>query len=131
MHLEATAVLLGLQDLGGKLTTGSHLGVILGPSLALLWAMLKLSRAMVGHAEGICQMLFGHVVGFVFQSALSSGFWQAMLDPCQGQMQGSKQHCGPRLGPSLAILGPFQLQLCFLRQSWGILRASWAIGRSC
>ena len=30
MHLEATAVLLGLQDLGGKLTTGSHIDVILG-----------------------------------------------------------------------------------------------------
>ena len=70
MHLEATAVLLGLQDLGGKLTTGSHIGVILGPSLAILWVMLKLSRAMVGHAEAICQMLLGHVVGFVSQSVL-------------------------------------------------------------
>ena len=47
----------------------SHIGVILGPSLAILWVMLKLSRAMVGHAEAICQMLFGHVVGFVSQSA--------------------------------------------------------------
>ena len=68
--LEATAVLLGLQDLGGKLTTGSHIGVILRQSLAILWVMLKLSRAMVGHAEAICQMLFGHVVGFVPLSAL-------------------------------------------------------------
>ena len=42
MHLEATAV-----DLGGKLTSGSHIGAILGPSLAILWVMLKLSRAMV------------------------------------------------------------------------------------
>ena len=33
--------------------------------------MLKLSRAMVGHVEAICQMLFGHVVGFVSQSAPS------------------------------------------------------------
>ena len=35
--------------------------------------MLKLSRSMVGHVEAICQMLFGlfgHVVGFVSQSAL-------------------------------------------------------------
>ena len=56
-------MLLGLQDLGGKLTTESHIGVILGPSLAFLWVMLKLSRAMVGHAEAICQVLFGHVVG--------------------------------------------------------------------
>ena len=32
--------------------------------------MLKLSRAMVGHVEAICQILFGHVVGFVPQSAL-------------------------------------------------------------
>ena len=32
--------------------------------------MLKLSRAMVGHVEAICQILFGHVVGFVPQSVL-------------------------------------------------------------
>ena len=102
MHLEATAVLLGLQDVGSKLTTGSHIGLILGRSLAILWVMLKLSRAMVGHAEAICQMLFGHVVGFASQSALPQmhqdfqGFWQAMLVPCGGQMQGSKQHFWPR-----------------------------------
>ena len=48
MHLEATAVLLGLQDLGGKLTTGSHIGVILGPSLAILWGQVGLSG---GHVE--------------------------------------------------------------------------------
>ena len=70
VHLKATAVLLGLQDLGGKLTTGSHIGVILGPSLAILRVMLKLSRAMAGHAEAICQTLLGHIVGFVPPSAL-------------------------------------------------------------
>ena len=72
MHLEATAVLLGAK-LRGKLTTwkpySRHSGAKFG-SLAILWAMLKLSRAMVGHVEAICQMLFGHVVGFVPQSAL-------------------------------------------------------------
>ena len=35
-----------------------------------------------------------------------SRFWQAMLDPFWGQLQGSRQHFGPRLGPSLATLGP-------------------------
>ena len=58
--------------------------------------MLKLSRAMVGHVEAICQILFGHVVGFVSQSAppqkhqdfmwvLASCF--TMFYPFQGQMQ--------------------------------------------
>ena len=46
------------------------MGAILGPSLAMLWVMLMLSRAMVGHAEAVCQILFGHVVGFVSQSVL-------------------------------------------------------------
>ena len=64
VHQEATAVCPG-----GKLTTGSHIGVILGPRLAILWVMLKLSRAMVSHAAAICQMLVGHVLGFVSQSA--------------------------------------------------------------
>ena len=45
------------------------MGAILGPSLAILWVMLKLSRA-IGHVEAKCQILFGHVVGFVSQSAL-------------------------------------------------------------
>ena len=45
---------------------------ISGPSLTILWVMLnlKLSRALVGHVVAICLMLFGHVVGFVSQSAL-------------------------------------------------------------
>ena len=57
MHLKATAVLFGvkLRDLGGKLTRGKpywrHFGAILGPSLTILWVMLKRSRAMVGHVE--------------------------------------------------------------------------------
>ena len=73
VHLEATAV-----DLGGKLTSGK-------PSLAILWVMLKLSRAMVGHVEAICQILFGHVVGFVPKvlsprnTKILSGFWRAMF----------------------------------------------------
>ena len=62
MHPEATAVLLGR----GQVDYRRHPG----PSLAILWVMLKQSRAMVGHAEVICQMLFCHVVGFVSQSAL-------------------------------------------------------------
>ena len=69
--------------------------------------MLKLSRAMVGHVEAICQMSFGHVVRFVSQSALPQKqsdfkwFWRAMFYPFGGQMQGWAQiqvkfgHLGP------------------------------------
>ena len=87
MHLEATAVLLGakLRDFGGKLTIpGSHIGPILGPSSAILWVMLKLSCAIVGH---VMLKLCGYVGGFVFQMFPSritkslSGFWRVMLDP--------------------------------------------------
>ena len=63
---------------------------------------LQVSRAMVGHAEAICQILFSSPGS----TKILSGFWQGMLDPFAGQMQGSKQHFGLRLGPSLAILGP-------------------------
>ena len=64
MRLEATAALLGLRDLGGKLTTRS--------------------RAMVGHAEAICQMLFGYVVAFVSQPFRSrQPAWQ-VLSCCKG-----------------------------------------------
>ena len=112
MHLEATAVLLGLQDLGGKLTTGNHIGVILGPSLAILWVMLKLSRAMVGHAEAKCQMLCG-------LPQKHQGFkWACKL--CWIHLG----HIGPRLGPSLAILGSRYLELghreVMLRLSWAM-----------
>ena len=78
-----------------------HSGAKFG-SLAILWVMLKLSRAMAGHVEAICQMLFGHVVGFVSQSALPQKR-QDFKWVLGGQMQRPKQHVGPRLGPSLAI----------------------------
>ena len=92
---------------------------------------------MVSHAEAICQMLFGHVVGFGPQSAFPaprflSGFWRATLDPFGGQMQGSKQHAGPRLE---AILGPVKVSGSYSSASCGkvggILRVSWATRRSC
>ena len=72
MHLEATAtaVLFGAKlQSGASRLAGSHIGTVLGPSLAILWVMLKLSWAMVSHVKAICQMLFGHVVGFVSRSA--------------------------------------------------------------
>ena len=34
-----------------------------------------------------------------------------MSFPFRGQMQGSKHYFGPRLGPSLAILGPVKVSL--------------------
>ena len=91
---------------------------MLGPSLAILWVMLKLSRAMVGHAEAICQILFGHVVGFRNNKTLS-GFWRAMFCRFGGHMQGWKQRFGPRLGPSLAILGPVKVSGSYRYASWG------------
>ena len=46
MHVEATATTVLF---GAKLQSGAS--SVLGPSLATLWVMLKLSRAMVGHVE--------------------------------------------------------------------------------
>ena len=120
MHLEATAV-----GLGDKLTA------ILGPSLAILWVMLKLGRAMVGH-EATCQILFGHVVGFVSQSALPQKHQDSKQVLSSYVLSLRVKILGPGRG-QVGHLGPFlrKLQLCFLGQSWGILKASWAIGRSC
>ena len=78
----------------------------------------------------ICQILFGHVVGFVSErvsprnTKILGRFWRAMFYPFGGKMQGWKQHFGPRLGPSLGILG----RIC--RASWAIgvvFKLSWAI----
>ena len=82
------------------------MGTILGGSLAILWVMLKLSRAMVGHVEAICQMLFGHVVGFVSQSAL--GFGELCFI-----------HVGVKCKDQSNILGPH----------WGQVWPSWALSR--
>ena len=38
-----------------------------------------------------------------------------------GRMQGSKQHFGPRLGPSLAILGPVKATALLLGEKLGDL----------
>ena len=54
-----------------------------------------------------------------------SGFWQATLDPFGGQMRGSKQHVGPRLGPSLAILGPVKVSGSYSSASGGKVGGSW------
>ena len=87
--------------------------------------MLTLSRAMVGHVEVICQMLFGHVIGFASQSAFpqkhedSNGFWRAPLCWIYLGLKRKGQHFGPKLWPSLAghfapRQGIWKLQLCFL-----------------
>ena len=63
-------MLAKLRDIGGKFAIPGSLGPILGPNSAILWVMLKLSCAMVGHVEAIiCQMLFGYVVGFVSRAS--------------------------------------------------------------
>ena len=79
--------------------------------------MLKLSWAMVGHAEAICQMLFGHVVGFVPQSALPrssqilSGFWRVRF----GEL--CWMHFGIKYKDQSNILGP----------DWGQVWPLWAL----
>ena len=45
--MEATAVLLGAKLRDQVDYREAHIGAILGPSLAILWVMLKLNRAMV------------------------------------------------------------------------------------
>ena len=76
--------------------------------------MLKLSRAMVGHAEAICQMLFGHVVGFVSQSALPQKHLDVkVVASYVGSIWGVK--CEDRSN----ILGP----------DWGQVWPSWALLR--
>ena len=83
-HLEATALLLAakLGDLEGK--------------LGYREVMLKLSRAMLCQVEAICQVLFGHVVGFASRNAL----------PQQDQdfKWVSASHVGSIGGSSTAIL---------------------------
>ena len=69
------------------------------------------NRAMVGHAEAICQMLFGHVVGFVSQSALPQKHqhFKWVLASHVGSIWGSDARIQAifwaQIGPSLAILG--------------------------
>ena len=192
-HLEATALLLAakLGFLEGKL------------------GMLQLSLAMLCQVEAICQVLFGHVVGFASKYALlaeDQDFKWASASHV-GSIAGSSTAILKGWGPSLAILGLlrhleatallfagklgdlegklgdrevtlqlsraqalfghvrtkiliemgvgsiggsstailwvcwhfwhrfginfWKLELCFLRQSLGILGANWSIGRSC
>ena len=86
--------------------------------------MLKLSRAMVGHVEAICQILHGHVVGFVSRRALlqrfSVGFGELFLS-IWGSDARVEATFWAQIGAKFGHLGP----------CWGILRASWAMGRSC
>ena len=85
-------------DLGGKLTSGkpywSDFGAKFGHFVGDVEAK---SGYGMGHVEAICQILFGHVVGFVPRKVPSprntkilSGFWRAMFYPFAGQMQGWK-----------------------------------------
>ena len=96
MDLEATAALFGakLRDLGGKLTSVKpywrnfgakfgHLGpcqgiwklqlCFLGQSWGILrasWAIGRSGYVIFCYVEAICQILFGHVVGFASRNAL-------------------------------------------------------------
>ena len=62
MHLEATGASWGeVGDLGGQVDYGKPFCGILSPSLATLWVMLKLSRAMAGHVEAISELCWAHL----------------------------------------------------------------------
>ena len=56
--------------------------------------MLKLSWAMLCHVEAICQILFGHVVGFANRAKILSGFLRTMLAAFGGQVQLSCGYVG-------------------------------------
>ena len=92
-------------------------------------------------------MLFGHIVGFVSQSALPqkhqdlSGFWQAMLDPCGVRCNDRSNILGPDWGqawPSWALLRYLEATALLLAAKLGdlegklgyravMLKLSWAI----
>ena len=86
-------------------------------------------------------MLFGHVVGFVSQSALPQKHqdlkWvlASYVLSIWGSNARMEATFWAQIGAKFGHLGPcsgiWRLQLCFWGQSWGILSASWAIGRSC
>ena len=100
MHLEATAVLLGLQDPGGKLTTRSHIGVILGPSFV---GDVE-AKSGYGRSCRRCSAMLLDLCPEVLSprsTKILSGFWQAM--------------CKDRSN----ILGP----------GWGQVWPSWALLR--
>ena len=72
--------------------------------------MLKLSRAMVGHVEAICQILFGHV-GFVSQSAppeIPRFKWVlgSYVLPIWGSNAGIEATFWVQIGAKLGHLGP-------------------------
>ena len=97
-HLEATALLLAakLGDFEGK--------------LGYREVMLRLSRAMLCQVEALCQVLFGHVVGFASRNALpqqDQDFQVGFCQPCW-------LHWGLKYGylvAMLALLAPFWDQL--------------------
>ena len=104
-YLEATAQLLAakLGDLEGK--------------LGYREVMLKLSWAMLCHVEAICQIWFGHVVGFSSRYALPPAGQDFKWVSARGvgSIQGSKYGY---LVAMLALLGPSWDQLRPSRGPW-------------
>ena len=90
--------------------------------------ILKLScaMAMVGHVE----MLFGHVVGFVFQNGFPSEaarFEVGCGELCWIYLGVKCKDLGPRLGPSLAILDHVKVSGSYSSASRAKLELSQAI----
>ena len=96
---------------------------------------VEVSQAMAGHAEAICQMLFGHVVGFVSQSALPQKHqdFKWVLASYVGSMWGSNARIeatvwaqiGAKFGHLAAKLGDLEGKLGYrevmLKLSWAML----------
>ena len=76
---------------------------MLGPSLAILWVMLKLSRAMV----------------------ILSGFWRAMLDPFGGSNAKIEATFWAQIGAKFGHLGPVKVSGSYSSASWGKAGGSW------
>ena len=100
------------------------------------------NRAMVGHAEAICQMLFGHVVGFVSQSALPQKhqYFKWLLASHVGSIWGSNARIqaifwaqiGGQVWPSWAYQSRhLEATALLLAAKLGDLEGKLGIGRSC
>ena len=83
---------------------------------------------MVGHAEAICQMLFGHVVGFVSLSALPQKhqYFKWVLASHVGSIWGCKDPSntlGPDWGPGhLGLLRHLEATALLLAAKLGDLQ---------
>ena len=131
MHQEATAVLLGakLWDIEGKSTPpGSYIGPILGPSLAILWVMLKLSGATKCCSAMLLDLCFKTPPPQKHQDfkwVLAS--YVGSICGSSARIEATMSILGPRLGRSLAILDHVKVSGSYSPASWAKLELSQAM----